>query len=88
MFTPHTCFSHLLSSLVSRGENSGSQTQEVVEQVKVLKAQIAELEAQEKELDSQKAWLDENIKHLKHDPIVSPYPLTPAARALEVDSPS
>ncbi|KAE8290728.1 Transcription factor E2F5 [Larimichthys crocea] len=56
-----------------RGENSGSQTQEVVEQVKVLKAQIAELEAQEKELDSQKAWLDENIKHLKHDPIVSPY---------------
>lgn len=56
--------------------------------MKVLKAQIAELEAQEKELDSQKAWLDENIKHLKHDPIVSPYPLTPAARALEVDSPS
>ncbi|TKS79610.1 Transcription factor E2F5 [Collichthys lucidus] len=56
-----------------RGENSGSQTQEVVEQVKVLKAQIAELEAQEKELDSQKAWLDENIKHLKHDPFVSTY---------------
>ncbi|KAG8014281.1 Transcription factor E2F5 [Nibea albiflora] len=55
-----------------RGENSGSQTQEVIEQVKVLKAQIAELEAQEKELDNQKAWLEENIKHLKHDPIRFP----------------
>ncbi|XP_044077001.1 transcription factor E2F5 isoform X1 [Siniperca chuatsi] len=56
-----------------RGENSGSQTQEVVEQVKVLKAQISELEAQEKELDNQKAWLEENIKHLNHDPITSTY---------------
>ncbi|XP_041804782.1 transcription factor E2F5 isoform X1 [Chelmon rostratus] len=56
-----------------RGENSGSQTQEVVEQVKVLKAQISELEAQEKELDNQKAWLEEDIKHLSHNPISSTY---------------
>ncbi|XP_030259796.1 transcription factor E2F5 [Sparus aurata] len=56
-----------------RGENSGSQTQEVVEQVKALKAQISELEAQEKELDNQKSWLEENIKHLNHDPITSAY---------------
>nr|XP_046264013.1 transcription factor E2F5 [Scatophagus argus] len=56
-----------------RGENSSCQTQEVVEQVKVLKAQIAELEAQEKDLDKQKAWLEENIKHLSHDPITSTY---------------
>ncbi|XP_039998667.1 transcription factor E2F5 [Xiphias gladius] len=56
-----------------RGENTGSQTQEVLEQVKVLKAQISELEAQEKELDNQKAWLEENIKHLNHDPITSTY---------------
>ncbi|XP_035526279.1 transcription factor E2F5-like [Morone saxatilis] len=56
-----------------RGENSGSQTQEVVEQLNVLKAQISELEAQEKELDNQKAWLEENIKHLNHDPITSSY---------------
>ncbi|XP_074507858.1 transcription factor E2F5 isoform X1 [Sebastes fasciatus] len=56
-----------------RGENSGSQTQEVLEQVKVLKAQISELEAQEKELDNQKAWLEENIKHLNHDPFTSTY---------------
>lgn len=60
--------------LVSRGENTGSQTQEVLEQVKVLKAQISELEAQEKELDNQKAWLEDNIKHLNHDPITSTYP--------------
>ncbi|XP_071348846.1 transcription factor E2F5 [Trachinotus anak] len=56
-----------------RGENTGSQTQEVLEQVKVLKAQISELEAQEKELDNQKAWLEDNIKHLNHDPITSTY---------------
>ncbi|XP_029380418.1 transcription factor E2F5 [Echeneis naucrates] len=56
-----------------RGENTGSQTQEVLEQVKVLKAQISELEAQEKELDDQKAWLEDNIKHLNHDPITSTY---------------
>lgn len=60
--------------LVSRGENTGSQTQEVMEQVKVLKAQISELEAQEKELDNQKAWLEDNIKHLNHDPITRTYP--------------
>ncbi|XP_045908506.1 transcription factor E2F5 [Micropterus dolomieu] len=56
-----------------RGENSGSQTQEVAGQVKVLKAQISELEAQEKELDNQRAWLEENIKHLNQDPITSTY---------------
>ncbi|KAI4809693.1 hypothetical protein KUCAC02_018559 [Chaenocephalus aceratus] len=61
-----------------RGENSGSQTQEVLEQLKVLKAQISELEAQEKELDLQKAWLDENNTHLNHDPITSPYPFMPS----------
>ncbi|KAM3603784.1 uncharacterized protein V6R79_002040 [Siganus canaliculatus] len=56
-----------------RGVNSGSQTQDVVEQVKVLKAQIFELEAQEKELDNQKVWLEESIKHLNHDPIIGTY---------------
>lgn len=67
----------IFSSLVSRGENSGSRTHEVVEQVKVLKAQIAELEALEKELDNQKASLEEDIKHLSHNPTVSTYPLMP-----------
>ncbi|XP_005476634.1 transcription factor E2F5 isoform X2 [Oreochromis niloticus] len=56
-----------------RGENIASQTEEVLEQVNVLKAQIAELEAQEKELDNQKAWLEENIKHLNHDPVLNTY---------------
>ncbi|KAM7400344.1 hypothetical protein PAMA_004843 [Pampus argenteus] len=56
-----------------RGENKVGQTQEVLEQVNILKAQISELEAQEKELDNQKAWLEENIKHLNHDPITSIY---------------
>ncbi|XP_078143960.1 transcription factor E2F5 [Centroberyx gerrardi] len=56
-----------------RGENTGSQTQEVLEQVELLKAQIAELEAQERELDNQKAWLEESIKHLSHDPIARTY---------------
>lgn len=65
---------HPFIFLVSRGENTGSQTQEVLEQVKVLKAQISELEAQEKELDNQKAWLEENIKQLNHDPITNTYP--------------
>ncbi|XP_056248402.1 transcription factor E2F5 isoform X2 [Seriola aureovittata] len=55
------------------GENTGSQTQEVLEQVKVLKAQISELEGQEKELDNQKAWLEDNIKHLNQNPITSTY---------------
>lgn len=59
---------------VSRGENKGSQTQEVQEQVNVLKAHLSELDAQEKELDNQKAWLEENIKHLNHDPVTSIYP--------------
>ncbi|KAG7228990.1 hypothetical protein INR49_013223 [Caranx melampygus] len=57
-----------------RGENTGSQTEEVLEQVKDLKAQISALEAQEKELDNQKAWLEDNIKRLNHDPIASTYP--------------
>ncbi|KAM9844573.1 transcription factor E2F5 [Aulostomus maculatus] len=57
-----------------RGENKGSQSQEVLDQVTVLKAQITELEAQEKELDNQRMWLEENIKHLNHDPITSIYP--------------
>lgn len=57
-----------------RGKNSGSQTREVMEQVKYLKAQNSELEAQEKELDSQKAWLEENIQLLSHDPISRTYP--------------
>lgn len=59
--------------LVYRGENSGSQTQEVMEQVNFLKAQNAALEAQEKELDNQKAWLEENINLLNHDPITRSY---------------
>lgn len=65
-----SAFSYLL---VSRGENSGSQTEEVMEQVKLLKAQNSELEAQEKELDNQKAWLEENINLLNHDPIARTY---------------
>ncbi|KAM9323474.1 transcription factor E2F5 [Pholidichthys leucotaenia] len=56
-----------------RGENNGSLTEEVVEQVNVLKAQIAELEAQEKEVDNQKACLEENIKLLNQDPITTTY---------------
>lgn len=74
-FVYSTCTFLSVIFRVSRGENSGSQTQEVVEQVKALKAQISELEAQEKELDNQKSWLEENIKHLNHDPITSAYPL-------------
>lgn len=59
--------------LVYRGENSGSQTQEAMDQVKLLKSQISELEAQEKELDNQKALLEENIKLLNHDPLAKAY---------------
>ncbi|XP_075877956.1 transcription factor E2F5 isoform X2 [Nelusetta ayraudi] len=56
-----------------RDENSGSQTQEVVDQVKLLKAQISELEAREKELDSQRKLLEESIHFLNHDPRLSTY---------------
>ncbi|KAM4605236.1 transcription factor E2F5 [Polymixia lowei] len=56
-----------------RGENMGSQSQEVLEQVETLKAQISELEAQERELENQTAWLEQSIKHLSHDPIASSY---------------
>ncbi|TNN55445.1 Transcription factor E2F5 [Liparis tanakae] len=62
------------SRTLVRGENSGSQSKEVLEQVNVLKAQISDLEAQEKELDNQKTWLEENIKHCNLDPITSTYP--------------
>ncbi|KAM6919226.1 transcription factor E2F5 [Xenentodon cancila] len=58
-----------------RGQNTSSQTQDIQEQVRVLKAHISELKAQEKALDDQKAWLEENIKHLSHDPITNAYPL-------------
>ncbi|KAK5860204.1 hypothetical protein PBY51_021697 [Eleginops maclovinus] len=61
-----------------RGENSGSQTQDVLEKLTVLKAQISELEAQEKELDLQKAWLEKNIKDLNNDTITSTYPFMPS----------
>ncbi|XP_008332748.1 transcription factor E2F5 [Cynoglossus semilaevis] len=56
-----------------RGENTGSQTQEMLDQVNSLKAQISELDAQEKELDNQKAWLEDNINYLNHDPINNIY---------------
>lgn len=69
--TPHISYPIFF---VSRGENSGSQAQEIVEQVKVLKAHISELEIQEKALDDQKEWLEENIKLLQHDPTYSTYP--------------
>lgn len=59
---------------MSRGENTGSQTQEMLDQVNSLKAQISELDAQEKELDNQKAWLEDNINYLNHDPINNIYP--------------
>lgn len=59
--------------MVSRAENSGSQTQEVMEQVKLLKAQISELEAREKELDDQRALLEEDISFLNHDPLTRTY---------------
>lgn len=59
--------------MASRAENSGSQTQEVMEQVKLLKAQISELEAREKELDDQRALLEENINFLNHDPLSRTY---------------
>ncbi|XP_041849049.1 transcription factor E2F5 [Melanotaenia boesemani] len=56
-----------------RGQNTSSQTQEILEQIGVLQAQISELDVQEKALDDQKAWLEENIKHINHDPIISSY---------------
>ncbi|XP_047223483.1 transcription factor E2F5 isoform X3 [Girardinichthys multiradiatus] len=56
-----------------RGQNRVSQSQEMLEQIRVLKAQISELEFQEKELDDQKAWVEENIKHLNHDPDIHRY---------------
>uniref|UniRef100_A0A8C1RR30 E2F transcription factor 5 n=1 Tax=Cyprinus carpio TaxID=7962 RepID=A0A8C1RR30_CYPCA len=42
-----------------KGESSGCQPQEVLEQVELLKANIADLEIQERELDMQKACLNE-----------------------------
>lgn len=56
-----------------RGENLSCQTQEVVEQVELLKGQISELESKEVELDNQKAWLEQSIKHMNEDSIASRY---------------
>ncbi|XP_061550219.1 transcription factor E2F5 [Phycodurus eques] len=56
-----------------RGENRRSQTQEVLDQVRVLQAQISELEAQEKELDRQKTWLQESNECLNRDPATRNY---------------
>lgn len=57
----------------SRDKNSGSQTQEVIDQVKLLKAQNSELEAKEKELDNQRKLLEESIHFLSHDPLTRTY---------------
>ncbi|KAJ3595172.1 hypothetical protein NHX12_004476 [Muraenolepis orangiensis] len=57
-----------------RGESVGCQSEEVLEQVEILKTQISELEAQEKELDDRRAWLERSIKHLCHDPTTCSYP--------------
>ncbi|CAL8366984.1 unnamed protein product [Boreogadus saida] len=57
-----------------RGENMCSQSEEMLEQVEILKAEISELEAQERQLDERKAWLEQSIKHLCHDPITCSYP--------------
>ncbi|XP_051944016.1 transcription factor E2F5 [Hippocampus zosterae] len=57
-----------------RGENKGSQKQEVLDQVRLLQAQISELEAQEKELDKQKILLQENTEFMNHDSGTSKYP--------------
>ncbi|XP_051984001.1 transcription factor E2F5-like [Xyrauchen texanus] len=51
-----------------KGESTGCQPQEVLEQVELLKANITELEIQERELDLQKAYLQQSIKHLNEDP--------------------
>ncbi|XP_019712420.1 transcription factor E2F5 isoform X2 [Hippocampus comes] len=56
-----------------RGENKGSQNQEVLDQVRLLQAQISELEAQEKELDKQKILLQENKEFMNHDSGTSNY---------------
>uniref|UniRef100_A0A4W4DP78 E2F/DP family winged-helix DNA-binding domain-containing protein n=1 Tax=Electrophorus electricus TaxID=8005 RepID=A0A4W4DP78_ELEEL len=57
-----------------KGESSGCQPQEILEQVELLKAQISELERQEKELDIQKEFLQQSNKHLKEDPNSIRYP--------------
>lgn len=73
-FTAHVLSSSCVSSSrPTRDENSGSQTQEVVDQVKLLKAQNSELEAREKELDSQRKLLEESIHFLNHDPLTRTY---------------
>lgn len=59
-----------------RGESSGCQPQEVLEQVELLKANIADLEIQERELDMQKACLQQSIKHLNEDPTSCRYPFS------------
>lgn len=66
-------FSKAVACLI-RGESSGCQPQEVLEQVELLKANIADLEIQERELDMQKACLQQSIKHLNEDPSSCRYP--------------
>ncbi|XP_028307643.1 transcription factor E2F5-like [Gouania willdenowi] len=56
-----------------RGENNGSRSQDVIQEVNALKAQISKLEVQEKELDDQKAWIEANIKHLRQDSLNKTY---------------
>lgn len=60
--------------ILIRGESSGCQPQEVLEQVELLKANIADLEIQERELDMQKACLQQSIKHLNEDSSSCRYP--------------
>ncbi|KAK2860712.1 hypothetical protein Q7C36_004878 [Tachysurus vachellii] len=57
-----------------KGESSGCQPPEILEQVEHLKAQITELERQERELDMQKSCLQQSIKHLQEDPNSIRYP--------------
>ncbi|KAL1280457.1 hypothetical protein QQF64_015057 [Cirrhinus molitorella] len=57
-----------------KGESSGCQPQEVLEQVELLKSNISDLEIQEQELDMQKTCLQQSIKHLNEDPSSCRYP--------------
>ncbi|XP_028831799.1 transcription factor E2F5 isoform X5 [Denticeps clupeoides] len=57
-----------------RGENSGCRSQEVLEQVALLKAQIGDLDMKERVLDQQKARIQQSIRLLSEDSTCGPYP--------------
>lgn len=57
-----------------RGVGAGSNSTEVVDRLRCLKAEIKDLERKERELDQHKLWVQQSIRNVVSDAVSSRYP--------------